>query len=310
MDGALVIDKPPGMTSHDVVLLARRLLGEKRIGHLGTLDPFATGVLVLLVGQATRLARFYGAREKSYRGIIRFGFTTDTMDRTGRSLADDCRPELSESKLRSAFSEFVGRYLQQPPSFSAKKVAGVPAYRLARKGQTADLAPVPVVVHTLDLLWIEGPRVGFEARVSSGTYIRSLVHDVGERMEVGANLEELRRSSVGEFREQDSLSVKRLQEAVQQRAQILIPMTELLPEIPPVSLDELEAARIAHGIDLELHADAERLRLFNPEGGLIAIAERITGNLYHPIVVLAGDQTGAPAVAAAKPAAATEAGAR
>ena len=134
MDGALVLDKPAGMTSHDVVLTARRLLGEKRIGHLGTLDPFATGVLVLLVGQATRLARFYGAREKSYQGIIRFGFSTDTMDRTGRPLSDDCNPELKEAVLRNAFSEFVGPYIQRPPLFSAKKVAGVPAYRLARKG--------------------------------------------------------------------------------------------------------------------------------------------------------------------------------
>src|SRR5688572_8344198 len=168
MDGALVIDKQAGMTSHDVVAVARRLLGERRIGHIGTLDPFATGVLVLLIGRATRLARFYVRREKTYRGRIRFGFATDTMDRTGQATGPDRLPVLDAAELRRLLSEFVGTYEQRPPAFSAKKVSGVPAYRLARRGRIVELATVPVTVHRLELLSVEGAFAYFEAQVSSG----------------------------------------------------------------------------------------------------------------------------------------------
>ena len=291
--GALVIDKPAQITSHDAVVAVRRLLGEKRIGHLGTLDPFATGVLVLLIGQATRLARFYREREKTYRGIIRFGYATDTMDRTGRPVSADTNPVLDQDAVRRSFSDFIGSYEQRPPIFSAKKVSGVPAHRLARKGKTVDLARVPVHIHRLDLLWLEGPRAGFEARVSSGTYIRSLVNDLGERLGIGAHVEELRRTSVGEFGEQQSISLAQLEERLRAGASAIITMEELLAEFPAVALNDSEAARVAHGNDIDLQSESDRVRLLNPAAQLIGIAERVAGSQFHPVVVVADRLAGA-----------------
>jgi tRNA pseudouridine55 synthase len=286
MDGALILDKPAGMTSHDVVLAARRILGEKRIGHLGTLDPFATGVLVLVVGQATRLARYYGSRDKTYQGIIRFGFSTDTMDGTGRRIGEDRAPVLNKDETRLAFSQFLGPSLQRPPVFSAKKVGGVPAYRLARKGRVAELEPVAVTVHAFDLLWAESSRAGFTAKVSSGTYIRSLVHDLGERIGFGAHLEELRRTAVGEFGENDALTLKEFEEQRLRGASPLISLSQLLPEMPAITLDAGAAAMVVNGRDLELDTIADRVRLLGPEGSLIAVGERVFGSWFHPVVVL------------------------
>jgi len=286
MDGALIVDKPAGMTSHDVVLSVRRLLAEKRIGHLGTLDPFATGVMALLVGKATRLAQFYRQREKCYHGIIRFGFATDTMDSTGAPLCEDSHPEVKEEELRRVMTEFTGSYLQHPPAFSAKKISGVPAYRLARKGVDVKLAAVSVVVHSLELLWAEGARAGFEARVSSGTYIRSLVNDIGERMKLGAHLAELRRTSLGEFGEPQALTLDELKARRAGGTLVLIAMEDLVPEFPMFVLNHTEVERVGQGNNLELSSAAERVRLMNGQGCLIAVAERIGEGLYHPVVVM------------------------
>lgn len=294
MDGALIVDKPAGMTSHDVVLAARRLLGEKKIGHLGTLDPFATGVLVLLIGRATRLARFYREREKTYQGVIRFGYATDTMDRTGSPLSEDTFPTLTEADLRPAFAGFLGPSMQRPPAFSAKKISGVPAYRLARKGISLELGAAPVVIHALQLLWVDGARAGFEATVSSGTYLRSLVNDLGERLKWGAHLAELRRTSIGEYSEQAALNLDEFKEKWERSEEVLVPTHELLPELPRIDLNESEAKRAGHGVDLPLSLTADRVRLMNSQGRLIAIGERIAENLYHPIVVLVTEPQPSP----------------
>ena len=299
MDGGLIVDKPAGSTSHDVVQAVRGLLGERRIGHLGTLDPFATGVLVLLIGRATRLARFYGQREKTYQGVIRFGFATDTMDHTGSPLSEDTFPTLREADLRTAFAGFVGPYAQRPPAYSAKKISGVPAYRLARKGLPVELSKVPVVIHALELRCVDGARASFHATVSSGTYLRSLVNDIGERMRVGAHLAELRRTSVGEFAESNALKLDDLREKRERSEEVLIPLQDLLPELPRVELDESEAKRAGHGSDLTLPLSADRVRLMDPQGRLVGIAERIAENLYHPVVVLITDCRGTSEAAGA-----------
>jgi tRNA pseudouridine55 synthase len=286
VDGALIIDKPTGMTSHDVVQAVRRLLGEKRIGHLGTLDPFAGGVLVLLVGRATRLARFYRERQKSYYGTIRFGFATDTMDGTGTPLSEDTSPKLSKEDLLPAFASFIGPYSQRPPAFSAKKISGVPAYRLARRGLDVKLNPVPVAIHAFELLWVEGAQAGFKATVSSGTYLRSLVNDLGERLKVGAHLTELRRTSVGEFVELIAVKLEELENRLPPAPPVLVPLQDLLPELPRIELNESEAIRASHGAELSLIHGPDRVRLMSPQGQLIAIAERVGETLYHPVVVL------------------------
>ena len=286
MDGALVLDKPAGITSHDAVVGARRLLAESRIGHLGTLDPMASGVLVLLAGRATRLARFYRDREKTYEGTIRFGFSTTTYDCDGTPTSPERSAVLAEPELRALFAEFVGTRLQEPPPFSAKKVSGVPAYRRARKGQVVTLAAVPITIWELELAAIEGPLVRFRARVSAGTYIRSLAHELGQRLGVGAHLAQLRRTAVGEFAESDALSLDALEERIRRGTQPLIPIENLLPEFPAIALAPACSDRVSHGHDAEVECDRDRVRLFDASGRLVAIAERVSGTLFHPVVVL------------------------
>jgi tRNA pseudouridine55 synthase len=290
MDGAIVVDKPAGMTSHDVVAVARRLIGIRRIGHIGTLDPFATGVLVLLVGRATRLARFYTGRDKSYRGRIHFGFSTDTMDSAGHPNQPDRHPTLDASDLRRAFAGFVGEYQQHPPAFSAKKVSGVPAYRLARQGRSVVLAPSPVTIHRLDLLSVDGPFAEFEADVSSGTYVRALVNDLGERSGMGAHLAGLRRTRLGEFTEDDAVRLEDVCASAAGEFASLIPLEEMLPEIPFLKLRTEQVQRVLHGCDVEYSSEAPWLRVLDDAGRLCAMAQRIVADLYHPAVVLGSPQ--------------------
>jgi tRNA pseudouridine55 synthase len=255
------------------------------------LDPFATGVLVLLIGRATRLAQFYRDREKTYRGVIRFGFATDTMDGTGRPVSPDGAPALPPDAIREVFAALTGAYEQRPPAYSAKKIAGAPAYRLARAGRPVELSPTEVTVHRLELLWCDGPRAGFETQVSSGTYIRALVNDMGERLGVGAHLAELRRTAVGEFGEQAAQKLDRLEDESRKGGPSVISMETLLPEFPAVSLRESEADRVAHGMDLELEAQEPRVKLLDPAGRLCGIGERVPDGRYHPAVVLSGEKT-------------------
>ncbi len=199
MNGVIIIDKPAGLTSHDVVNRMRRILGQRSIGHLGTLDPLATGVLPLVTGSFTRLAQFYISSEKTYEGVIRFGFATNTYDADGEALDEPRTVELSLLQLQNLAAEFVGVLQQVPPPFSAKKINGVPAYKLARKQQTVVIDPVAIEIKEFLITALEGDRANFSARVSSGTYMRSIAHEMGQRLGCGAHLATLRRTSVAEF---------------------------------------------------------------------------------------------------------------
>ena len=205
MNGVIIVDKPAGWTSHDVVNRMRRILQQRSIGHLGTLDPLATGVLPLVTGSLTRLAQFYIASEKTYEGVIRFGFATNTYDADGEPLgtnletAGPCCPVLSLDQLQKLSAEFLGVIQQVPPPFSAKKIKGVPAYKLARQQKEVVLQPVEVEVKEFLITAVHDDRAHFRARVSSGTYMRSIAHAMGQRLGCGAHLESLRRTAVAEF---------------------------------------------------------------------------------------------------------------
>jgi tRNA pseudouridine55 synthase len=199
MNGVLIIDKPSGLTSHDVVNRVRRVLGQRSVGHLGTLDPMATGVLPLVLGNYTRLAQFYTECEKTYEGAIRFGFSTDTYDAEGKPTSPPQLANLTLDELQQLAIEFRGHIQQLPPPFSAKKIHGVPAYKLARKHKEVELKPVQVEIKEFTISAIEGELASFRARVASGTYLRSVAHDMGQRLGCGAHLASLRRTAVAEF---------------------------------------------------------------------------------------------------------------
>jgi tRNA pseudouridine55 synthase len=299
MDAILVVDKPAGMTSHDVVARVRRLLGERSVGHLGTLDPSATGVLPLLTGRYTRLAQFYGAAEKAYEGIIRLGFATDTYDADGEPLGPPQTVKVSLEELQRAAQSFVGEIEQQPPKFSAKRIAGVPAYKLARKNQEVELKKVTVYVRRLEIHRLEGELVRFTAEVSAGTYVRSLAHELGEKLGVGAHVAELRRTASGEFTLAQAVSLQRLAEMKEQAESSRASLEELLagvalnprwilPQLPSVTVNQETAGLIANGraINLPEFSPARQVKVFLGQEKLIAIASRVAGTLFQPKVVL------------------------
>jgi tRNA pseudouridine55 synthase len=199
MNGVIIIDKPAGWTSHDVVNRMRHILGQRSVGHLGTLDPLATGVLPLVIGSLTRLAQFYTTSEKTYEGVIRFGFATNTYDADGTPTSEPCPVALTLAPIQQLAAAFQGLIEQVPPPFSAKKIHGVPAYKLARKQQEVVLKPVQVEIKEFVILSVEADRARFRARVASGTYMRSIAHEMGQRLGSGAHLESLRRTAVAEF---------------------------------------------------------------------------------------------------------------
>jgi tRNA pseudouridine55 synthase len=293
MDGVLIIDKPAGPTSHDIVVSVRRRLRERKVGHLGTLDPLATGVLPLVLGRATRLAQFLAAADKEYDATIELGTSSDTFDAMGVLTADAHPPAIEGAAIEQALSSFVGTYLQAPPAFSAKKVSGVPAYREARKGHPLDLTPVPVTVTSLHLLGFDGQRVGIRVSASAGFYVRTLAHELGRRLGIGAYLLALRRLRSGAFRLADAISIATLDEADPTRH--LRPLGELLPDLPAFVLTPEGIQRIAHGRDIERDHVAPHLadplpacaRLIDSCGDLVAIA-RPGGRAgaLHPAVVL------------------------
>ncbi len=215
MNGVLIIDKPAGLTSHDVVNRARRILHERSIGHLGTLDPMATGVLPLVTGSLTRLAQFYTKSEKTYEGTIRFGFATDTYDAEGEATTTPQQVKLRAEEVEALAARFRGVLQQTPPPFSAKKIKGVPAYKLARQQKEVVLMPVQVEIKEFEILAVEAGRVRFRARVASGTYMRSVAHEMGRELGCGAHLESLRRTSVAEFTLEDAHTLEQLAEAAQ-----------------------------------------------------------------------------------------------
>jgi tRNA pseudouridine55 synthase len=215
MNGVLIIDKPAGLTSHDVVNRARRILQQRSIGHLGTLDPMATGVLPLVTGSLTRLAQFYTTSEKTYEGTIRFGFATDTYDAQGEPTSTPHNVTLHAEEVEALAARFRGVIEQTPPPFSAKKIKGVPAYKLARQQREVVLKPVQVEIKEFAILGVEIDRVRFRARVASGTYMRSVAHEMGSELTCGAHLESLRRTSVAEFTLDDAHTLEQLAEAAQ-----------------------------------------------------------------------------------------------
>ncbi len=288
MNGVLVIDKPAGFTSHDVVARVRRLLAEPSVGHLGTLDPMATGVLPLVVGRLTRLAQFYTAAEKAYEGEIQLGFATDTYDAQGEPAGAPVAVNVTEEQVRTAAARYVGTIQQMPPPFSAKKIAGVPAYKLARKGREVELKPVQVEVKEFEILTVRGERIAFRARVSSGTYLRSIAHALGHDLGTGAHLASLRRTEVAEFGVADARTLEQLSAESASPAELFIHPRRLLPALPSVTADDEQVSRIRTGqaVNLPELSRAPQVKVFRGQADLICIATRIAGTLFHPRVVL------------------------
>ena len=307
INAVLIIDKPPGLTSHDVVARVRHIFQQRAVGHLGTLDPLATGVLPLVLGNMTRLAQFYLKSEKSYEGVIRFGLATDSYDADGEPVGEVTDPTLAFEHVRELAGKFRGVIKQTPPPFSAKKVQGVPAYKLARKNKPASLQPIQVEVKEFEILKLDGARAHFRSRVSSGTYVRSIAHELGQMANCGAHLETLRRTSVAEFtladahRLEDLAGLGRHHDAgtplladVARRGDepgtddLFIHPRKLLPALPSVTATDEIAVRIRHGqsVNLPDTSRARELKVFQGQRDLIAIATRIAGTLFHPKLVL------------------------
>jgi tRNA pseudouridine55 synthase len=293
MDGVLILDKPAGISSHDAVRRIRRLADTKRVGHLGTLDPLATGVLPLVLGRATRLAQFFSHHDRAYEAVFRFGFATDSYDRDGVTVGARCEVTLDRAELEAIMPDYRGKIEQTPPPISAKKIDGVPAYKLVRKNKPVNLEPVQVEIYEFTLLEVDGPRASVSIRCSPGTYVRSLAHDIGQRLGVGAHVETLRRTATGDF---DISMANTLEELSALREQgrfeeALIPPDRLLPEFPNQRVDAITAARIVQGRDFRVspfgvQQGTKLVKAIDPDGRLVAIGEARMPLIYHPIVVL------------------------
>jgi tRNA pseudouridine55 synthase len=281
ISGVLVVDKPVGMTSHDVVQAIRSGTGLRRAGHTGTLDPRASGVLVVLVGPAVRLSEYVSASDKRYQAIIRLGGSTDTFDAEGKMTKPDVPVNITEAQFEEALKTFVGEIEQTPPPYSAVKVQGRKAYEMARKGEEVDLAPRMITVHHLEVLEWAPPEVVIDVHCSSGTYVRSLANDLGVKLGCGAYLVGLRRTKSGRFSLRDATPLRKLQEAFTAGNwyQYLIPAAEALAEWPAVELnpDEVEGVRHGHRVKVKGEARETRVRGVSTQGELVALMELVTG---------------------------------
>ena len=289
MNGLLVLDKPSGLTSHDVVAIVRRATGEKSIGHLGTLDPMATGVLPLLLGKYTRLAQFFGQSEKHYTGNIRFGFATDTFDAEGAPTTETKPLTQSLEDLRVLSRQFHGEIDQLPPIFSAKKIAGTPAHKLARAGVDVPVKPARITIHGFHLTSLEADTAAFAISVSAGGYVRSVAHELGQLAGCGAHLSSLRRTRAGAFTLGHSITIDQLKAATPAQLEALLPHPRtLLPEMPSVTVDDQLAGRLRNGMQVNLpdFSQAPLIKIFSTPTELLAIGRRIAGTLMQPIVVL------------------------
>ncbi|PKO23082.1 MAG: tRNA pseudouridine(55) synthase TruB [Chloroflexi bacterium HGW-Chloroflexi-1] len=295
--GILNLDKPTGWTSHDVVARVRRLLRQRGVGHAGTLDPLATGVLLVCVGQATRVVEYLMAGRKVYRAVARLGETSDTYDSDGAITATAPAPTLTRDDLDTALAPFVGSILQRPPAYSAVKQNGVPAYRRARRGQVVELAPRPVTIDHIDLLDWQPPHLTIEVTCGPGAYIRSLTHDLGQSLGCGAVLTGLTRLRSGDFRLADAISLETLAEAAEtgQVARYLHPLRSALADLTPVPVDPQTAAQIAHGQAIPCPTRPENATgcAYGPDGEVLAIliydADRMQ---WRPRKVFATDESG------------------
>ncbi len=317
MDGVLIIDKPVGLTSHDVVARVRRILGERRVGHTGTLDPFATGVLVLLLGRATRLAQFLSGAEKEYEAVVRLGFAMDTGDITGKPIVAagiSERPSMSwtEQEINAALHSFGGEIEQVPPMYSAKKQGGRKLYELARRGQEVEREAVRVTIYALEAVPSAAGSLTKNRDVttdicirvvcSAGTYVRTLAEDFGKRLGVGAHLAELRRTRAGDFSVKNALSLEQLQELVTRESlsAVLLSPDAALQRLPFVSLTTIDVCRTLQGLPLKLETEPESIsgagdyiRMRDQAGKLIAVGTYdLEEQLIRPRVVLAAEKTG------------------
>ncbi len=288
-----MLDKPSGWTSHDAVDKMRRIAGTKKIGHLGTLDPLATGVLPLVVGRATRLAQFYTKDRKAYSATIRFGHSTDSYDRDGVRTSEEKQFELKSDAVEQMLVQFRGPLAQMPPPVSAKKINGVPAYKLVRQQKLVELRPVDIEVFRLDLIRIEGADIQVHLECTSGTYVRSIAHELGQLIGCGAYVQELRRTLSGEFAIADARTLEQVEELAQQGhfEDALLKGERLLPAFPAETVDLLTESQIRQGRDFRtspfrVSQSARLVKAMSQTGELIAIGEQKLPNLYHPILVL------------------------
>lgn len=291
----MVVDKPGGVTSHDVVGRMRRITGERSIGHLGTLDPMATGVLPLVLGKFTRLAQYFSQAEKSYTGTIRLGFSTDTYDAEGQPDGPDqwerYRPGVSLGRIRLAASRFVGESEQVPPPYSAKKIAGTPAYKLAREGKPVELRPAKVRISSFTISGIKDGEVDFTIVISAGGYVRSVAHELGRMLECGGHLSRLRRTQAGPFALEQAHTLGELEaisgDLAALEALCVYPRS-LLPEMPAVTGDEQALGRLRNGAQANLpeFSQASLVKVFASQRELVGIAMRVAGTLFQPVVVL------------------------
>src|ERR1019366_4359824 len=254
ISGVLIMDKPAAITSHDVVAWVRKILHQGQGGHFGTLDPFATGVLPVSVGKATRFAQFYLKSRKAYEGTIHFGFSTDTYDATGKATSEAVAAAPEATVLEAFFHQATGRHLQTPPPYSAKRVGGVRAYKLARQNKPVALTPVEVEIYALELLGLQGEQVRFAVECSGGTYVRSLAHDLGQKLGCGAHLASLRRTAVAEFTLDRAVTLERLQAATEEVGvgACIVRMEALLPDCPELLVRGREEVSVRHGHAFEL----------------------------------------------------------
>ncbi len=277
------------MTSHDVVSIVRRATGERSIGHLGTLDPMATGVLPLLLGKYTRLAQFFGQAEKRYTGTIRFGFATDTFDAEGEPASQPAPLTGSLDALRSLATRFRGPIDQVPPIYSAKKINGVPAHKLARAGTDVPVKPARIHIYSFELTALNGNLADFTMHVSAGGYVRSVAHELGQLAGCGAHLATLRRTQAGAFTLAQSITLEELKSLSPAEIEARLPHPRtLLPEMPSIIVDEQTAGRVRNGMQVNVaeFSTAPLIKLFSAPRDLLAIAQRVAGTLVQPTVVM------------------------
>jgi tRNA pseudouridine55 synthase len=292
LDGVIIVDKPAGWTSHDVVAKMRGIAGTRKVGHLGTLDPIATGVLPVVIGKATRLSQFYTRSDKIYEGVVRFGWSTHSYDSDGDATSEPRAVSLDSVELESALEKFRGEFDQVPPPVSAKKVDGRRAYDLARKSEPVTLAPVRVQVYELAALEVGGSEARLRVHCSGGTYVRSIAHELGQALGCGAHLSSLRRLASGEFELEQARTLEQLAAlaAEDRLMDALIPAARMIPQFPAVYVDDLTAAQIRNGRNFPASPfrpdpPSQYMKAVTRDGELVAVGEAVLPNLYHPVVV-------------------------
>jgi len=292
-DGVIVVDKPEGWTSHDVVAKMRGIAGTRRVGHLGTLDPIATGVLPVMIGQVTRLAKYWDSSEKAYEAVVKFGFATTSYDRQGDPVGPVTEPHITAEQIEACIAPMRGQIEQIPPPVSAKKINGVPAYKLARKNIPVELAPVKVSIYELTLLEVQDSLARLRVRCSAGTYVRTIAHELGILLGCGAHIDALVRTQSGPFRLENAFTLEHLQRLKDEGKleSALLPAVELLPHFPAVFVDEITTTHIRQGRDFNAspfraNPGSEHVKAIGPDGNLVAIGRIALPHVYHPVVVL------------------------